>query len=365
MGVLRFINSVWAVQNPFDEPVCQTIWVLPKDFFMEFHKYSNFFPLLDDKKIIELAYDIDKNGLQFPIVTYEGGILDGRNRYRACQHLGIEAATVPYEGDKPLEYVVSLNLHRRHLSESQRAMVAANIANLDEGRPKNNASIEAVSQADAAEMLNVSRSGVQRAAKVKEYGVPELAESVEQGEISVSRASEIASLPPEQQQKSFVQHNTGNNEWYTPPDIIAFAKKAMGYIYLDPASSDIANRLVKSEIYYTKEDDGLTKSWEGNVWMNPPYASGLIDKFTSKLVAEYEDGKINQACVLVNNATETRWFQEMLNICAAVCFIKGRVKFVDMDGVATGAPLQGQAILYMGGNRANFVECFKNIGVVL
>lgn len=80
-------------------------------------------------------------------------------------------------------FVVSLNLHRRHLSESQRGMVAAKLANLGEGRPAETAQICAVSQDRAAEMLNVSRRTVQAAAKVKDAGAPELVLAVEVGRV--------------------------------------------------------------------------------------------------------------------------------------------------------------------------------------
>jgi len=88
--------------------------------------------------------------------------------------------------------VVSLNLRRRHLDESQRAMVAAKLATLQEGRPKLTASIEAVSQHDAASMLNVGRSSVQRGRDVLDGGVPELQQAVERGQVSVSAAADVA-----------------------------------------------------------------------------------------------------------------------------------------------------------------------------
>ena len=67
-----------------------------------------------------------------------------------------------------------------------------------------------------------------------------------------------------------IKNNSGNNEWYTPGYIIEAAKKVLGTIDLDPASSDIANSIIKANIYYTIENDGLTKEWFGNIWLNPP-----------------------------------------------------------------------------------------------
>lgn len=88
-------------------------------------------------------------------------------------------------------------------------MVADNIANLDEGRPGKTASIDAVSQSKAAEMLNVSRESVQRAHKVKSTGTPELQNAVTSGQSSVSAAAEVAKLPEEEQREVVAEGASG------------------------------------------------------------------------------------------------------------------------------------------------------------
>lgn len=160
-----------------------------------------------------------------------------------------------------------------------------------------------------------------------------------------------------------VSHNSGENEWYTPKYIIDAAKETMGSIDLDPATSELANETVKAEEIFTKENDGFDKEWTGNVWLNPPYAQPLINEFSDKLISELDN--IEQACVLVNNATETNWFQNMLEVCDAVCFLKSRVKFIDMNGKASGAPLQGQAVLYFGNRVKIFSIKYNNYGICM
>jgi len=162
-----------------------------------------------------------------------------------------------------------------------------------------------------------------------------------------------------------VSHNSGNNEWYTPPEYIEAARRVMGGIDLDPASSGMANTIVGASRFYTQEDDGLMHDWAGRVWMNPPYEAGLIRAFADKLAVHVRRREVNEACVLVNNATETGWFRVMLDVASCVCFIRGRVKFIDSVGNPSGAPLQGQALLYIGLNVGDFTQAFSGFGTVL
>jgi hypothetical protein len=137
----------------------------------------------------------------------------------------------------------------------------------------------------------------------------------------------------------------------------------MGGIDLDPASCDLANQTVKAAQFFTKEDDGLSKKWKGRVWLNPPYAQPLINQFSDAVSDKFDSGEIKQACVLVNNATETGWFQRMLKSASALCLIRSRVKFLDPSG-KPGAPLQGQALIYFGGEKNLFAKLMKDHGKV-
>lgn len=164
-----------------------------------------------------------------------------------------------------------------------------------------------------------------------------------------------------------VGHNSGEFEWYTPPTYIEAARFVMGKIDLDPASSETANEIVKAKKFYTAEDDGLQMGWFGNVWMNPPYSQPLVELFTDKLVSEYKSKNISQACVLVNNATETVCGQKLLESCTCVCFPKGRIKFLtkDKEERMETNPLQGQMLIYFGGSGELFEKTFSNFGQVL
>ena len=121
--------------------------------------------------------------------------------------------------------------------------------------------------------------------------------------------------------------NTGNNEWYTPREIIDAARTVLGAIDLDPASSPEANAIVGASTFYTLQQNGLAQSWRGRVWMNPPYAQPAIEHFAAKFAEGVGAREITAGVVLVNNATETDWFSHLSNVATAVCFPTGRVRF--------------------------------------
>lgn len=193
----------------------------PHPDLLPFHPLANLFPLIEGKAFEDLVADIRKNGLRERIILLDGQLLDGRNRYRAAIAAGVFADTLdprsgPYfanlpQGVDPLAYVLSKNLSRRHLTESQRAMIAARIASLGVGRPAASAPgggeetpappIGGVSTASAAKALNVGERSIERAKTVQEHGAPELVAAVERGDAAVAAAEAIARLPQERQEE--------------------------------------------------------------------------------------------------------------------------------------------------------------------
>jgi ParB-like chromosome segregation protein Spo0J len=160
------------------------------------HQFANLFPMQTDEEIQTLADDIRSNGLRQPvIIDDEDNILDGRNRAAACVIAGVEPVYEPFigtDGEK-LAFVVSVNLHRRHLTISQRAMVAEKMATMQQGDARTQKSDDAgiqASQTDAAAALNVSRDSVQKARKIRKTASPETISQVERGELSLNAAIE-------------------------------------------------------------------------------------------------------------------------------------------------------------------------------
>jgi len=354
----------------------------------EFHPVANVFPLMDGQPFQELAKDIEANGLREPIWLFQDQIIDGRNRYRACMEIQCIPTFRDYEGTEAelVPFVLSLNLHRRHLSEGQRSMVAAKVANMSQGERTDiepSANLQKVSQSQAADLLNVSPRSVATAKTVLESAKPETVKAVEAGEMAPSLAAKVIELPEEDQKlieamneepakmrelaRDLVHNHraqgTGENEWYTPEEYVETVREFLGGIDLDPASSKVAQKVVRAGKFFTQDDDGLTQTWGGKVWLNPPYAQPAISHFIKKTVEEWEAGNIEEAIVLTHNYTDTAWFHLAANACDAICFTRGRIGFLSPEG-KKAAPTQGQAFFYFGPRPELFRDAFTKTGFV-
>ena len=357
----------------------------------------------EEKKMLEES--ILNEGCRDAIVLWGDTIIDGHNRYEICNKHGIPFETVSREFEnrnEVIEWIIKNQFGRRNLPIHERARLALRLkpviaekakSNKQEAANKmnlivgNNVSAEICknvlpidAREEVAKAAGVSHDTIAKVEKIEEAAPAPVVQASRKGDISVNAAYQVTKMMQEEQEeiasriqsgenaksvvsevqkRPHVANNSGNNEWYTPSEYIEAARKAMGSIDTDPASNDIANKVVKAEKYYTIETDGLAHDWHGNVWMNPPYSSDLITKFIEKL--KEQRGNYEQAIILVNNATETQWFYEIVKIASAVCFPKSRVKFYMPDG-KTGAPLQGQAVLYVGDNYEKFISAFGGIG---
>lgn len=181
---------------------------------MQYHEAANLFPI-DEDSLQALADDIKANGQVNPIELMDGKILDGRRRWSACQIAGVEPETVEVNPADPVAYVLSINLHRRHLNPSQKAMVAARardyydreakermLAGKKADPPENLPEGKASDARDAAgKAVGVSGKTVDFASKVLKTGTPALVKAVDEGRITVSKAAQHATEAPEEQDR--------------------------------------------------------------------------------------------------------------------------------------------------------------------
>jgi len=187
---------------------------------LPFHPVTALFDPLQGQEFEDFKNDIRVRGLLVPIWTHQGKIIDGRNRYRACQELGIEPKFQEWDGCGSLvAFVLSLNERRRHLNESQRAMAAARAKPMFEAEarqrmlagkavdppPNEEEGSTGEAATQAAKVLHVGRDSVYKAQKVLRQGAPELQRAVSSGKMSVAAASKLTALSPEEQVKAMAE----------------------------------------------------------------------------------------------------------------------------------------------------------------
>lgn len=361
-------------------------------------EFKNLIPPLTAEEYAGLEESILQEGCRDALIVWGDTLIDGHNRFEICTRHNIPFEITemffPSRDDVKL-WMLKNQLSRRNLNDMQRIAIVRKCEDAVKAKAAERLSpginqytdrsvvkLPPTSKArdELGAMAGVSGSTYERAVTVLETAPAPIVEATMQDALSIHAAYQVTKMEPEQQEeialrieqgetpkevvsevrnRPHVANNSGNNEWYTPADYIEAAREVMGSIDIDPASNDIAQETVKAAVYYTAETNGLDKEWRGNVWMNPPYASDLIGKFIDKLVGELPN--IEQAIVLVNNATETEWFGKLISRANAVCFPRSRVKFYMPDG-KTGAPLQGQAVIYFGEHKERFAEVFSGKG---
>lgn len=373
-------------------------------------EFRDLIPPLTPDEYEGLERSIVADGCRDALVLWGDILIDGHNRYEICESHGIPYQTTQkaFESrDDAKLWMMRNQLARRNLNPIQRVEIAHKCedaikakaaerlspgTNQYTDRSKENFPATSKGQArdELGSLAGVSGKTYEHAVTVLENAPAPVVDATRKNELSINAAWQVTKMEPEEQQeisrriehiheeppetstpkaiiqdviqhKPHVSNNSGNNEWYTPKKYVDAARRVLGGIDLDPASCAYANETVQAERFYSVEDDGLTKEWRGRVWMNPPYNAESVVKFTEKFVDEYEARHINEGIVLVNNATETSWFVNMINVAAAIVFPRGRIRYESSTRESL-APLQGQAFLYFGENIDKFFEAFSDIG---
>lgn len=263
---------------------------------LEFHPYANIFPMISGSAFDELKADIAAHGVREPVWLYEGKILDGRNRYRAAQIVSADIETKEYTGADPLAFVVSLNLHRRHLTESQRAMVAANMANLDATSFRGNqhtANLQeaTTTRAKAAELLNVSERSVNTAKAVQRTADESLSSAITEGSVSLHSAAAIATLPKDEQKEIVAK---GEKE------ILAKAKE----IRAEKSKAKRQERIVKIAEISAGNTELATDKRFPVIYADPPWRYEHSETTTREIENHYPTMDLDSICALDVPATD-------------------------------------------------------------
>ncbi len=350
------------------ERPCQSAFIVDEEF-------HGLIPPLTDEERRGLEENLLTDGCLDPLIVWAERkiLLDGHNRKEICDRYGIDYGVreirLPSRDDAT-KWIIAHQFGRRNLTPYQRAELALALKPLIAAAAKERQGRRTDLESDfgqepdgsdtkrtLAGIAGVSHDTIAKADYIAQHGDEETKNKLRRGETTINAEYRKLKEPA-----AHVSHNSGDNEWYTPAAYVGAAREVMGGIDLDPASSAVANDVVKAERFFCAEDDGLASGWSGRVFMNPPYARPLVEQFCEKLVASVQAGAVPQAVVLVNNATETRWFQSLFSAASAVCFPAGRVKFWHPE--KESAPLQGQAVLYCGDRVEAFTKAFRQFGSV-
>lgn len=330
-------------------------------------------PPLSETDYEALKADIAERGVLIPIdVDEDGNVLDGHHRLAIATELGIDCPKFKRIGlgsdEDKRTHARALNIARRHLDSKQKRELIA--AELKDDPERSNRQIGEALGVDHKTVASVRGEGeacgeIPHVSTVTDTAGRKQPSRKPTKTILIDDDDTVKdSAKAAKAKNTHVSKNSGENEWYTPDDILDRARAVLGGFDLDPASSAIANERVKAARFFTEEDDGLSLPWDAErIWMNPPYAQPLIAQFCSKFAEKLAVG--GEGIALVNNATETAWFQDLASVADAICFPRGRIRFIDPNGEARGAPLQGQAVVYVGGNAEAFVSAFQDIGFVM
>jgi len=272
--------------------------------------------------------DVDAQGQLEPAVTWvakdgEKYLLDGRHRAQAATELGRDLVAREFVGgeDEARAFVLSVNVHRRHLSASQRSLIAGALAVRGPGRTKA-ATLPGSTTAAAAASVGVSERSARDGKLVVTFAPEEIVEAVASGELSVSDAAGLvrgAHRDRREAARLYLQHrrSSASDIWLTPSWLVERIIAALGGIDLDPTAED--ERGIPAQRHCTEVDNCLERGWSNpdgspaRVFMNPPYNQGGRGPgpFTRKLVAEFDAGRVSKGLLLLPARVGASWLSEL------------------------------------------------------
>lgn len=160
-----------------------------------------------------------------------------------------------------------------------------------------------------------------------------------------------------------ILQDSGNFEWYSPPEIVDRARRAMGRIELDPFSSLVANERIKAERIFTIEDDGLKQEWvTPAAFGNHPFGRKLNPVCVKKMVHEYTVGRMKQGCFITFASTSEGWFQPLM--AYPQCYPRKRTNFYLPNGEKKRGVTKGSCITFFGPNVEAFAREFRDLGTI-
>lgn len=341
------------------------------------HPFADLLPVLTESELDELTADIAHHGQREPVTVWTDRndvtwLLDGRHRARAATRVGVELRTTLFRGneDEARALVMSLNIRRRHLSPSQRALAAAALARRHRGGVAGQSAglPDAPTQAEAARTAGVSERLVRDASAIMRNGEEDVIRAVANGKVSVTAAAAVIRATKTDRQAAtalFLSHrrSSSSDSWLTPAWVIERAVACLGRIDGDVAAAPELN--VPANWSLTAAEDALSvRTWANadgspsRLWINPPYgfAGRGPQDWTRRVVAEWEGGTVASALLLLPARPGAHWQQEL-----------ARFPRLEFRGHLTFEPAEGNAARerWNAGARAEapFASILVGVGV--
>jgi hypothetical protein len=172
--------------------------------------------------------------------------------------------------------------------------------------------------------------------------------------------------------------STEREEWYTPAGYITAVRETLGSIDLDPCSCALANETVQASHYITRDEDALSMSWPAvnTLYCNPPYSAGVIGRFIERILEHHAAGGFRTGIVLINNVSDTRYWQKLARASSLYCMTDHRISFVNMQGQQIRQNTRGQTLFLLEHSTAQhstaqhstaqgrFTASFRRFGVI-
>lgn len=340
---------------------------------------------LSDEELSGLQESVISEGCRDSLIIWRetGILLDGHNRYKICieNNIPFKLHEISFSDEIDAKLWVYKNqLGKRNLTPYQRGEIALKMKPLIAAKAKENlklsegqgikgsqisVDLKVDTQKELARIAGVSHDTIAKIEMIEQEGDDGLKELVKSGELSINAAATTIKTEKKaaEQRKKAKQNvmSSESNEHLTPSDLLFDVVECLGDIDLDPCSNSHESPNVPAKYHFTSEDDGLTKTWFGKIFMNPPYGDE-IKNWANKLDEEITAHHLEEAIALVAARTDTEWWKTLTKQCCGLCLINGRLKFVK-DTNKSNATFPS-AILYFGERFDIFRHVFSEWGQI-
>jgi len=339
-------------------------------------EFQTIIPSLSPEEYKGLEDALVSEGCRDSLVVWNNTLIDGHNRYEICKkhNIPFQIAELRFDSrDDAKIWIYKNQLSRRNLTDYTKSEIALAMKEIVAAKAKERiesginqySPVEILPQASAGKtrdelgaLAGVSGKTIDKVDYISKNAPEQMKEMLRTGELKIEQVYNAVKVEEKVSAKTNgALFTSESEEWYTPSTILeAVYETYENNLQTDPCSP-VNNPRTKANVHYTVEDDGLAQTWNGTVFMNPPYGN-VIGDWISKAIDEYLNGGATEVIILVPARTDTEWFHSLVSY--PWCAVKGRLKFSESKN---SAPFPS-AIFYLGENVKGFFENFDQFGPI-